>query len=146
LCCSTPIIFAARQKKRWNLDVNASSAVVDYLPGESQPGNWLNGVGGGILYHSPSDRWKIMLTYAYGIDAIRSDGRGANSIGMLLQWIWEKRTARNSIPRSPNSGAAGSGSSIESCRKTRLAQNVLPASLLDGCAYGGIGRHATLRW
>ena len=39
--------------KRWNLDLNASTAVVDYLPGEAQPGNWLTGVGGGILYHSP---------------------------------------------------------------------------------------------
>ncbi len=73
------------QKKRWNIDVNAASAFVDYLPGESQPGNWLNGVGGGILYHSQSDRWKIMLNYAYGIDAIRSHGRGANSVGLLMQ-------------------------------------------------------------
>jgi hypothetical protein len=71
--------------KLWDLDVNASSAFVDYLPGESQPGNWLNGVGGGILYHSPSNRWKIMLNYAYGIDAIRSGGRGANTVGLLLQ-------------------------------------------------------------
>jgi hypothetical protein len=73
-------------KKRWNLDVNAASAFVDYLPGESQSGNWLNGVGGGILYHSQSDRWKIMFNYAYGIDAIRSHGRGANSIGVLVQF------------------------------------------------------------
>ncbi len=72
-------------KKRWNIDVNAASAFVDYLPGESQPGNWLNGVGGGLLYHSQSNRWKIMLNYDYGIDAIRSHGRGANSIGVLVQ-------------------------------------------------------------
>jgi len=72
-------------KKSWNLDLNASSAFVDYLPGEAQPGNWLNGVGGGILFHSESDRWKIMLNYAYGIDAIRSSGRGASMVGVLLQ-------------------------------------------------------------
>jgi len=72
-------------EKRWNLDANLGSAVVDYLPGEEQPGHWLNGVGGGILYHSPSDRWKIMVDYGYGIDAIRAHGRGANSIGFLLQ-------------------------------------------------------------
>jgi len=71
--------------KRWDLDLNASSAFVDYLPGEGQPGNWLNGVGGGILYHSPSDRLKIMATCAYGIDAIRSHGRGAESVGILIQ-------------------------------------------------------------
>jgi hypothetical protein len=72
-------------QKRWDLDLNASIAWVDYLPGEEQPGNWLSGVGGGILFHSPSDRLKILATYAYGIDAIRSHGRGANSIGILLQ-------------------------------------------------------------
>jgi len=72
-------------EKRWNLNANLGSAVVDYLPGESQPGNWLTGVGGGVLYHSPSDRWKIAVNYGYGIDAIRSHGRGANSIGFFLQ-------------------------------------------------------------
>jgi len=71
--------------KCWNLDINAASAFVDYLPGESQPGNWLNGVGGGILYRSPSQRLKVMVNYAYGVDAIRSHGRGANSLGVFLQ-------------------------------------------------------------
>ena len=71
--------------KRWNLDANLGSAVVDYLPGESQPDNWLTGVGGGIIYHSQSDRWKVALNYGYGVNAIRSHGRGANSIGFLLQ-------------------------------------------------------------
>ncbi|HTQ50934.1 MAG TPA: hypothetical protein VMJ12_09510 [Candidatus Acidoferrales bacterium] len=73
-------------KKRWDLDLNASTAWVDYLPGEEQPGNWLSGVGGGILFHSPSDRLKVLATYAYGINAIRSHGRGANSFGLLFQW------------------------------------------------------------
>jgi hypothetical protein len=78
------------KNQRWNFDLNASSAVVDYLPGESQPGDSLNGVGGGILFRSHSDRLKIMLTYAYGIDAIRADGRGAQNIGLLLQWDLHK--------------------------------------------------------
>jgi hypothetical protein len=73
------------KKRRWELVFNASTAVVDYLPGESQPGNWLNGVSGGLMWHSPTDRWKIMTDYAYGINAIRNDHRGANSIGVLLQ-------------------------------------------------------------
>jgi hypothetical protein len=72
-------------KKRWDLAFNASTAVVDYLPGEGQPGNWLNGVSGGIMWHSPTDRVKIMTDYAYGINAIRDGHRGANSIGLLLQ-------------------------------------------------------------
>lgn len=78
-------IIPIDREKRWNLNANLGSAVVDYLPGESQPGNWLNGVGGGVLYCSPSDRWKVAVNYGYGIDAIRSHGRGANSIGFFLQ-------------------------------------------------------------
>lgn len=70
---------------RWELVVNASTAVVDYLPGTAQPGNWLNGVSGGLMWHSPTDRWKIMTDYAYGINAIRNGRRGANSIGVLVQ-------------------------------------------------------------
>jgi len=57
---------------------------VNYLPGTEQPGNWNTGVGGGILYKSPS--WKIMFGYGYGVDAIRSHGRGAQSVGVLLQF------------------------------------------------------------
>jgi hypothetical protein len=72
-------------KKSWNIDINAASAFVDYLPGLEQPGNWLNGVGGGILYRSPSQRLKVMVNYAYGVDAIRTHGRGANSFGIFLQ-------------------------------------------------------------
>ena len=71
--------------KLFDLDLNVSTAVVDYLPGEGQPGNSLTGVGGGILYHTPSNRLKLMLNYAYGIDAIRANGRGASSIGVLMQ-------------------------------------------------------------
>jgi hypothetical protein len=88
--------------KRWNLDVNVSSAFVDYLPGEEQPGTWLNGVGGGILYRSANNRFKIVLDYAYGIDAIRSGGRGANSVGILMQWDLGKTYGEKFNPAQPN--------------------------------------------
>ena len=68
---------------RWNLSVIATSAVVDYLPGLEQPGNWNTGVGGGVFYTSPA--WRVMLGYGYGVQAIRTHGRGANSIGLLVQ-------------------------------------------------------------
>jgi hypothetical protein len=71
------------QKRRWNLNVTATTAVVDYLPGLEQPGNWHTGVGAGLLYQTPS--LKLMVGYAYGVNAIRSHGRGANSVGILLQ-------------------------------------------------------------
>jgi hypothetical protein len=41
------------------------------------------GLGAGILYKSPS--WKILVGYGYGVNAIRSSGRGAQSVGLLLQ-------------------------------------------------------------
>jgi hypothetical protein len=90
------------KSQRWSLDANVSSAFVDYLPGEGQPGNWLNGVGGGILYRAPSDRFKIMLTCGYGVDAIRSGGRGAESIGLLMQWDLEKTHGEKFNPAQPD--------------------------------------------
>jgi hypothetical protein len=89
-------------QRRWSVGVNVSSAFVDYLPGEAQPGNWLNGVGGGLLYRSPSDRWKVLVGYGYGVDAIRSHGRGANSVGVLLQWDLEKTRFEKFSPAHPN--------------------------------------------
>lgn len=74
-------------RQRWNINVTAATAVVDYLPGLEQPGNWHSGVGAGLLYASPS--WKIMAGYAYGVDAIRSHGRGANSLGVWIQFDLE---------------------------------------------------------
>jgi hypothetical protein len=73
-------------KERWNVNFNATTAWVDYLPGLEQPGHSHTGVGAGVLYKSRS--WKVMLGYAYGVDAIRSDGRGAHSIGFLVQLDW----------------------------------------------------------
>ncbi|HWV99543.1 MAG TPA: hypothetical protein VNZ64_07585 [Candidatus Acidoferrum sp.] len=68
---------------RWNLNANAATALVNYLPGLEQPHQWNSGVGGGVFYTSPS--WRVMVGYGYGIDAIRSNGRGSHTIGFLLQ-------------------------------------------------------------
>jgi hypothetical protein len=73
------------KKNRWDLAFNASTAVVDYLPGTGQPGSSLTGVAGGVMWHSPEDHWKIIVDYARGINAIRNGERGSNSIGVLLQ-------------------------------------------------------------
>jgi hypothetical protein len=76
-------ILPLTKNQRWNLDFTGSSAYVDYLDGLEQPGHWNSGVGGGVLYRSSS--LKLMVAYAYGIDAIRTHGRGANSIGIWMQ-------------------------------------------------------------
>ena len=90
------------RSQRWNFAMNASTAIVDYLPGEGQAGNSLSGIGGGILYRAPSDRLKIMFDYAYGVDAHRSHGRGANSVGILLQWDLEKTHGEGFNPAHPD--------------------------------------------
>ena len=71
--------------ERWNLEFNAATADIAYFSETGQPGNWVSGIGGGILYRAPGDKFKFVAAYAYGIDAIRSSGRGANSLSFLLQ-------------------------------------------------------------
>ncbi len=71
--------------KRFASTAVGSVAVMDYLPGLEQPGHWNSGAGGGLSYRSASDLWEIILDYGYGFNAIRTDGRGAQNIGLLIQ-------------------------------------------------------------
>lgn len=73
------------KERQWSLAAVAATAGVDYLPGLEQEGRWHSGAGGGISFRSKNDAWHIVLGYAYGVDAIRAHGRGAHSIGLLLQ-------------------------------------------------------------
>jgi hypothetical protein len=76
--------------QRWNLNFDAATAVIDYLPGTGQPGNSISGVGAGILYRAPSDKFRFIASYGYGFNAIRDGERGANSLTFLLQFDLEK--------------------------------------------------------
>jgi hypothetical protein len=93
-------LMPIEKTQRWNLDITGSTAYVDYLPGLSQPGHQNSGVGGGILYKTPC--FKVMLGYAYGIDAIRTHGRGANSIGILMQLDWSRAKNEMFNPTQPS--------------------------------------------
>lgn len=75
---------------RWAFTAVAATAVVRYVEGVEQPGDWHSGIGGGIRYRSPKDAWQVVLAYAYGVDAIRNDNRGAHNIGMLVQFDLER--------------------------------------------------------
>jgi hypothetical protein len=77
-------------QKRWSVTAVGSAALVDYVHGLNQPGHWNSGVGGGITYRSFSETWQVFLGYAYGFNAIRTDGRGAHSIGILVQFDLER--------------------------------------------------------
>src|SRR5262249_29944264 len=87
------------KKQRWNFDLTAATGFVDYLEGLEQPGHGHTGVGAGILYKTPS--FKFMVGYGYGVDAIRSHGRGANSIGVLMQFDWGEAKAAFFNPTDP---------------------------------------------
>lgn len=88
------------EKQRWNINLNAATADVGYIEGTGNPRESNTGVGAGLLYKTPS--FKIMLTYGYGVDAIRSHGRGAHSIGVLMQLDWSKARAELFSPSEPN--------------------------------------------
>lgn len=88
--------------ERWNLEFNGATAGINYLSGTAQVGNWVSGVGAGIMYRSPSDRYKVIFNYAYGIDAIRSDGRGASSITVLFQMDLGKKVSKDFSKTQPN--------------------------------------------
>jgi hypothetical protein len=87
--------------KRWSLTAYGATGVVDYLTGLEQPGNWHSGVGGGLIYHSPNKVWQIVLGYAYGIDAIRGGRRGANVVGILIQYDFESYKSARAEPFDP---------------------------------------------
>jgi len=87
-------------RQNWLLNFTAATAVVDYLPGLSQPGNWNTGVGGGLIYRSPTDTWQVAVGYGYGINAIRDGHRGAQSITILVQFDLDKTRRRFFDPGS----------------------------------------------
>jgi hypothetical protein len=77
--------FPMNADKEWSLTPMGAAAVVDYLPGTGQPGSFNSGAGLALGYHSHSGKWQIMASYGYGFEAIRSDGRGAQAVGILFE-------------------------------------------------------------
>lgn len=81
---------ALDRKERWQLYAMAATAVIDPLHDDADREGWNSGVGGGLFYRSPSEMWKVGLTYGYGIDAVRDHRRGAHVVGLLVQFDLEK--------------------------------------------------------
>ncbi|HYE32047.1 MAG TPA: hypothetical protein VEH27_11500 [Methylomirabilota bacterium] len=91
--------------KHWYADLLAAGAYIDYLPGLEMPGGHLHaGVGGGLTYASPRRSWFVTLVYGHGIRALRSHGRGANSVGVLFQYDFEARKHGRARPFTPGVG------------------------------------------
>jgi hypothetical protein len=76
--------------KQWSITAMAATALVDYVDDLEQPGHSNSGVGGGIGYTAKTRRWRALVTGAYGIDAIRSDGRGGYNMAMMFQYNFGK--------------------------------------------------------
>jgi hypothetical protein len=93
-------LLPLHQKQRWNLHFSAATALVDYLNGLDQAEHSHTGVGAGVLYRTPS--FKMMVGYAYGVDALRSGERGAHSIGVLMQLNWGRARQEMISPTTPN--------------------------------------------
>ncbi len=84
---------------RWQLRLGVASAYVDYIPGFEQPGHWHTGVGPSLSFTSRSEVWRVILRYGYGFNALRDGHDGAHSVGLLYQYNFEQRKARNQAAR-----------------------------------------------
>jgi hypothetical protein len=82
------------RRQRFLIAVSGSTAWVDYLEGMEQPGHWNSGVGGGILFRSPSESWLVGIGYGYGFNAIRNGDRGAQALYFLVQFDWGRTRQR----------------------------------------------------
>ncbi len=74
------------QDHRWNLQLEAATARMVYLPGFEQKSDWQTGAGGAIIFAPKQKAYEIALRYGYGFNAIRHGKDGAQSIGLLFQY------------------------------------------------------------
>jgi len=91
ICVNGQYTIPLDPDKRWSLNPIGSIATMDYVAGMSQPGHFNSGAGLGLGYQSRSGAWRMMASYGYGFEAIRSDGRGGQSIGLFLEINLEAR-------------------------------------------------------
>ncbi|MGZ5544260.1 MAG: hypothetical protein ACXWIU_06265 [Limisphaerales bacterium] len=78
-------------EQRWSLKALGSAAGVDFIPGEEPSRHFNSGLGAGIGYRSKSGFWQIIGSYGYGFQALRNNGPGGQSIGLLCQIDFEAR-------------------------------------------------------
>jgi len=84
---------------RWQLRLGVASAYVDYLPGFELPSRWQTGVGPALSYTSASEVWRVVVRYGYGFNAVRDGEEGAQSVGVLFQYNFERRKHRHEDPK-----------------------------------------------
>jgi hypothetical protein len=77
--------------KRWSVTAFGAVAGVNFLAGLEQADSWHSGAGLGVGYKAAQDVWQVVLAYAHGFNALRNDGRGAQSLVLLFQFDFEAR-------------------------------------------------------
>jgi len=100
----TYIVPVSRDRKTWTASLTASTALVEYAPGSGQRGKTHTGVGAGAAYLSHSKAWQILAGYGYGINAARGLGNGGHTVGMLMQFDFERVQVPFFHPADSNSG------------------------------------------
>jgi hypothetical protein len=76
---------------RWDFRLEAATAHLEYLPGFEQRSSWQTGAGGGLSFAPKNQSFEVILRYGYGFNAIRNGREGAQSIGILFQYNFEKK-------------------------------------------------------
>lgn len=98
--------FPISPDKHWSASAFGATGAVDYFTPLAQPGNWHSGLGGGLTYTSPRNSWLVSVFYGHGFDAIRKEQRGADQVGLVLQYDFEAR--KTGRPFNPNVNPYGS--------------------------------------
>jgi hypothetical protein len=79
--------------KAWKIFAGGATAVINYVDGLEQSGKWNSGVTGGLGYTTRNRRLTTVGAFGYGINAIRSDGRGGYSASLMLQYNFGRKTS-----------------------------------------------------
>lgn len=78
--------FPLTPQKNWRFTTYGAVSALDHLDGFEQKHDWHAGLGGGLTYISPSGTWLVSLIYGHGFNALRGGEKGANQVGLLMQW------------------------------------------------------------
>ena len=76
---------------RLEFRLEAATAHLEYLTGYEQTSDWQTGIGGGLTFAPKNKSFEIVLRYGYGFNAIRNGREGAQSVGLLFEYDFEKR-------------------------------------------------------
>ena len=98
------IVPLSRDRKTWTASLTASTALVEYAPGFEQRGRTHTGVGAGAAYLSHSKAWQVLAAYGYGINAARGHGNGGHTVGLLVQFDFQRGPVPFFHPADPNRG------------------------------------------